>query len=173
MKKVMKCIIIVFIFALLPFGISENFQMPVVGATKSSYHQKSFWYYPWGKSGVHRGVDIFAREGTVIRSSVPGIVLFTGEIDMGGKVVLILGPGWKLHYYAHLKDISVSSCQTAGRRDQIGTVGDSGNAKGKPHHLHYAIFTLIPYFWKMDSGHYGKEKAFFLDPTPYLNSSIL
>ena len=32
----------------------------------------------------------------------------------------------------------------------LGTVGDSGNARGKPPHLHYAILSLLPYPWRAD-----------------------
>ena len=43
--------------------IPENVENPVAKADKNSYNSKSFWFYPWGKSGTHKGVDIFAREG--------------------------------------------------------------------------------------------------------------
>jgi murein DD-endopeptidase MepM/ murein hydrolase activator NlpD len=78
--------------------------MPVEGATKSDYNKDTFWFYPWGKSVTHKGVDIFAKEGTNVKSSTWGIVLYSGKIEVGGNVVLILGPKWRLHYYAHLKD---------------------------------------------------------------------
>lgn len=51
----------------------------------------------------------------------------------------------------------------------IGTVGDSGNAKGKPAHLHYSILRLIPTPWTIDSTTQGYKKAFFIDPGPYLD----
>ena len=70
----------------------QKFSMPVDGATKTSYNQKSFWYYPWGKSVTHKGVDIFAKEGTIINSSTSGLVIYCGKINLGGNVVLLLGP---------------------------------------------------------------------------------
>lgn len=82
--------------------------MPVEGATKSSYHPNSFWFYPWGKSITHKGVDIFAKNGTNVRSSTYGLVIYTGRLSMGGNVVLVLGPKWRLHYYAHLQEIKTS-----------------------------------------------------------------
>ncbi|EMP01631.1 hypothetical protein LEP1GSC171_1035 [Leptospira santarosai str. HAI1380] len=33
------------------------------GANQSSYSIDSFWFYPWGKSITHKGVDIFAKKG--------------------------------------------------------------------------------------------------------------
>jgi hypothetical protein len=47
-------------------------------------------------------------------------------------------------------------------------VGDSGNAKGKPTHLHYSIVTLVPHPWRIDGSPQGWKKMFYLDPTRYL-----
>ena len=141
---------------------------PVVGAENNSYHARSFWYYPWGRSGTHKGVDVLASIGTDVKSTTGGLVLYTGQLAMGGKVVLVLGPKWRLHYFAHLHTMNTSSFRWCSAGSIIGTVGDSGNAKGKPPHLHYSIVTLIPYPWRMDGSHQGWKKMFYLDPTPYL-----
>ena len=129
--------------------------MPVDGATSDDYNNQSFWYYPWGKSGTHKGVDIFAKEGTKVRSATFGLVIFCGQINMGGNVVLVLGPKWKLHYYAHLNEIQTSFFSWAHSDKVIGTVGTTGNAAGKTPHLHYSIVTPIPYFWRADTGMQG------------------
>jgi len=142
--------------------------MPVKGASANSYNASSFWYYPWGKSVTHKGVDIFAKEGTGVTSSVSGLVLYTGQISMGGNIVVILGPKWRIHYYAHLKEIKASTFSWASKDEVIGSVGTSGNAKGKPPHLHYSIVTLIPYPWRIDSDHQGWKKMFYLNPIDYL-----
>jgi hypothetical protein len=42
------------------FLIPQNLKMPVENATSSDYNPNSFWYFPWGKSGTHKGVDVFA-----------------------------------------------------------------------------------------------------------------
>jgi hypothetical protein len=46
----------------------------------------------------------------------------------------------------------------------LGAVGDTGNARGKPPHLHYAVVTMIPYPWRADDSTQGYRKAFYLDP---------
>jgi murein DD-endopeptidase MepM/ murein hydrolase activator NlpD len=148
--------------------IPQHFINPVEGANKGSFNSKSFWYYPWGKSGTHKGVDIFAREGTNVLSSTGGLVVFKGQIARGGNVVLILGPKWRLHYFAHLKDIDVNTFSWTQQGEAIGTVGTTGNAKGKPPHLHYSIVTLIPYPWKIDGAKQGWKKMFYVNPTEYL-----
>lgn len=164
-KIALTCLSIIVIGLILP----QNFSMPVEGATKNSYHPQSFWYYPWGKSITHKGVDIFSREGTNVSSTVSGLVIYTGQISMGGNIVLVLGPKWRLHYYAHLKEIKTSAFSWASRGEIIATVGTSGNAKGKEPHLHYSIVTLIPYIWNVDTDHQGWKKMFYLNPIDYLN----
>lgn len=151
------------------FLLPENFKMPVDGANMGDYNQKSFWFYPWGKSITHKGVDVFAKTGTRLNSSTNGMVLYAGEIQMGGKVVVVLGPKWRLHYYAHLDEIKTQALSFVGSSTQIGSVGSSGNAAGKPPHLHYSIMTPLPHFWKMDDDHQGWRKMFYVDPTPLLN----
>jgi murein DD-endopeptidase MepM/ murein hydrolase activator NlpD len=174
MKKITKvlltaaasALILLLIVALIP----SRFVMPVEGATIKSYDQKSFWAYPWGKSVYHKGVDIFAKQGTPVLSSTKGFVVFTGQFSLGGNVVLVMAPGWKLHYYAHLKEIKTSSFSLVSEGDQIGTVGTTGNAKGKPPHLHYSIQRFFP---RLESRQFiPDKKSFYVDPTPWLNASL-
>ncbi len=99
----------------------------------------------WGaarsQGRTHEGIDIFAPRGTPIQSTTQGIVSKVGNNNLGGRVVVVVGPGGAGHYYAHLEDyadISPNDWVNAG--DIIGYVGDSGNAKGTPPHLHYGIY---------------------------------
>lgn len=170
LKKIGFVILVITIIGLL---IPQKFSMPVKKATKADYNQNSFWYYPWGKSVTHKGVDIFAKEGTELQSSTSGLVLYTGQIDMGGNIILVLGPKWRLHYYAHLKDINTSKFSWVSRNEPIGTIGTSGNAAGKQPHVHYSIVTFIPYIWRIDSDRQGWKKMFFLNPIDYLENKQL
>ena len=74
----------------------------------------------------------------------------------------------EIHYFAHLYsiDTTIASVVTSGAT--IGTVGDSGNAKGKPAHLHYAIVRMYPVPWEIDQSTQGYKKAFFIDPGAFL-----
>ena len=150
--------------------IPQKLIIPVEGAGKHSYHPASFWYYPWGKSVTHKGVDLFAQSGTPVVAATNGLVLFSGNIPVGGEVALILGPKWRLHYYAHLQSRSVVSLQWRWKGQKIGFVGDTGNAKGKPPHLHYAIATLIPYPWRIDRSRQGWKKMFYLNPIHFFEN---
>jgi murein DD-endopeptidase MepM/ murein hydrolase activator NlpD len=152
--------------------VPAPFAMPVKGASAKSYSQHSYWFYPWGKSVTHKGVDIFAKRTTPVSSATHGIVIFTGNIKTGGNVVLILGPKWRLHYYAHLDSINTSIGSLVSLHTKIGTVGATGNAAGKPAHLHYTIRTIIPYPWQIDKSKQGWKKMFYINPIPYLNHSV-
>jgi len=164
LKKIKLLLLVIFLFG---FILPQNLTMPVQGATASDYNKDTFWYYPWGNSITHKGVDVFAKKGTPINSAVSGWVLYQGKNSKGGNVVLILGPKWRLHYYAHLDEISVSKFALVSKETEIGTVGDSGNAKGKPPHLHYSIATILPYPWRIDSDKQGWKKMFYLNPIDY------
>lgn len=150
------------------FLIPQNLKMPVAGANKNSYNHNTFWYEGWGSSVVHKGVDVFARKGTSLHSSTWGLVLFTADYGKGGKFVIILGPKWRLHYYAHLDEIKTHPLAFVTQSTEIGTVGNSGNAASTPAHLHYGIATMVPYPWRIDSAPLSWQKMFYLNPIDYL-----
>jgi murein DD-endopeptidase MepM/ murein hydrolase activator NlpD len=152
--------------------IPQHILMPVEGATKQSYDQHSFWAYPWGESVTHKGVDIFAKEGTNVHSATDGLVVASGQDRLGGNFVMVLGPQWRLHYYAHLHEIRTHVLAPVSHRSILGTVGNTGDAKGKPTHLHYTIKSVFPCPWRIDHSHQGWKKAFYLNPIPYLNDSF-
>ena len=99
----------------------------------------------WGgiRSGgrKHRGVDIFAPRGTPVRSTTAGVVTRVGTVSLGGNAVWILGPGLRIHYYAHLDRFGAfRPGDTVRAGDLLGYVGDTGNARGTPCHLHYGVY---------------------------------
>ena len=155
---------IIFIGMLIP----QNLKMPVAGADSNSYNHETFWYEGWGTSIVHKGIDVFAKRGTSVHSATRGIVLLTAEYGKGGKLVLVLGPKWRLHYYAHLDEIKTKPFAFVTQETEIGTVGNTGNAITTPAHLHYGIGTLVPYLWRIDSAPLGWQKMFYLNPIDYL-----
>jgi murein DD-endopeptidase MepM/ murein hydrolase activator NlpD len=103
-------------------------------------------YDTWGaaRSGSrrHEGIDIFAPKGTPVKSTTRGIVFKMGQNRLGGNVVWIFGPGRQMHYYAHLDEFGefeLGDLVMPG--DIVGYVGDTGNARGTPPHLHYGVYT--------------------------------
>lgn len=113
-KKIKKLAIILLAIIVIPLLIPQSLEMPVQGATNADFNPETFWYHPWGSSIVHKGVDIFAKRGTSVHAATWGIVLFTGSLGKGGKVVLVLGPKWRLHYYNiwNEKDVCVILAHT-------------------------------------------------------------
>jgi peptidoglycan LD-endopeptidase LytH len=150
------------------FAVPERAMIPVTGASAQDWNAQSFWFAPWGKSGVHKGIDIFAPAGQRVVSSTPGMVLYQGDIGMGGNVVVVLGPKWRVHYYAHLAS-ATSVPRFVAQGDAIGLVGTSGNAAGKPPHLHYSIVSLMPLPWHCTRAPQGWKRMFYLDPGTHIS----
>lgn len=149
-------IVLVTFIMLLPTKI----QNPVEGCGKESYNPKSFWH-PWGNH-QHAGIDIFAKKGTPVHPAIGGIVVATAHnLGAGGYCVLIFGSGLRFHYYAHLSEINTHIGSIVTQKSVIGKVGNTGNAKGKPHHLHYSISSIIPQGdWRWEP----KQIVFYINP---------
>ena len=160
----MKKLIGLFVIIVLGYSVPQTAVIPVKNATSKDWNPYSYWYYPWGKSGVHKGIDIFAKQGTPVLSAVSGVVIFTGNINMGGNVVAVLGPKWRIHYYAHLKQIDTHILNWESKGEAIGQVGATGNAAGKPPHLHYSVITLIPNPLEITTETQGWKRMFYVNP---------
>jgi murein DD-endopeptidase MepM/ murein hydrolase activator NlpD len=161
------CVISLILVGFLPNG---RLILPVQNATESSYNAKSFWYYPWGKSGTHKGVDIFAPMGTKVWAPCDGIIVNTGFNAMGGNFIVMLGAKWRLHYFAHLNAIYTAPFTYVHQYENIGVVGNTGNAYGKAPHLHYSLTTLVPYFSRADSTPQGYKKIWYLNPIDFFKN---
>jgi murein DD-endopeptidase MepM/ murein hydrolase activator NlpD len=137
---------------------------PVEGAGRDSWNPETFWYYPWGTSGVHKGIDIFAARGTPILAPQSGIIVTRGTHTKGGNRIYLLGPLFRIHYFAHMDRFEPKAGRYVSRGDTLGYLGTTGNAAGRPPHLHYHIITSIPYPWRWTSDRQGWKKIFYLDP---------
>lgn len=175
MKRVLKIVrrVLAIFLAIIVLGllIPEHLQVPVEGASSADWNGDSFWYEPWGASGVHKGIDIFGTTGQAVLAASGGLVIYEGTIEQGGNIVLVLGPKWRVHYYAHLESADASFGEFVRSGDPIGSVGDSGNAAGKQPHLHYVILSLLPYPWLFEPGTQGWKRMFYLDPDQRLDAA--
>jgi len=163
-----KLLMFLLMLILSGFLIPQRTTMPVTGATPSDWHPRSYWHHPWGESVAHKGIDIFAPEGRPVVSTTDGLVVSLGSGGRGGNRVLVLGPRWRFHYYAHLSAIETKPFRPVAAGERLGTVGTSGNASGKPPHLHYVIFTAVPYPWRVRWLPLGWQRMFYLDPNQTL-----
>ncbi len=129
----------IYTFRLLRMPVPATLPMPVELLTTRALVDT--WQAARSENRVHEGIDIFAEKGTPVLATTEGIVQSCGENRLGGNVVWVLGPGGQRHYYAHL-DRFANAC--AGERVQAGTVlgyvGNTGNARTTPPHLHYGVY---------------------------------
>ena len=101
----------------------------------------------------HEGIDIFAPRGTPAIAAAPGTVSGRTTNTLGGKVVWLRadhGPGL---YYAHLDSQLVGPGDRVAPGDTVGLVGNTGNARSTPPHLHFGVY------WRGEGA---------LDPVPFL-----
>ena len=119
-------------------------ELPTANSLPSPLPEQSLtdtWGAARSQGRSHEGIDIFAARGTPIQSTTQGIVRKVGKNNLGGRVVVVVGPGGAGHYYAHLEDYAdIALNDWVNQGDVIGYVGDSGNAKGTPPHVHYGIY---------------------------------
>ena len=136
--------------------IEPSLALPVQGAKRSSI-QSGFGAARDAGARRHEGVDIFAARGTPVIAAADGIVTSVGMNGLGGKVVWVVRPlrGESL-YYAHLDTQAVKAGSYVKRGEVLGTVGNTGNARGGPTHLHFGI--------------YARGGA--VDPLPYVASVV-
>jgi len=119
--------------------------------------QEKFWHYPFirpvdgpitGAFGLrrilngkprspHSGVDIGAPLGSEVGSCNDGIVVFSHELYLCGKT-LIIDHGFGLYsIYMHLAEIWVREGEKVKVGDVIGLVGATGRVTGP--HLHWGM----------------------------------
>lgn len=106
-------------------------------------HIRSFWGAARdGGARSHEGIDLFAARGTPVVAAAEGRVTRVNENRLGGKVVWMQAQGKDISlYYAHLDSQLVSPGQTVSVGDTLGLMGNTGNARSTPPHLHFGIYT--------------------------------
>ena len=107
-----------------------------------------------GGARSHDGVDIFAARGTPVLAAAPGRAYRVGVTNLGGKVVWVRDPVRNARlYYAHLDSQHVRNGDRIEIGDTLGFVGNTGNARTTPPHLHFGLYRT------------GEGP---IDPTPFL-----
>ena len=114
----------------------DQFIMPVEGIISGVYGSQRILN---GKpKWPHYGIDIAAKQGTMIKSSGSGIVTMA-EDDLyytGGTIIMDHGHGIST-IYSHLETVLVSVGDIINQGDIIGTVGSTGRSTGP--HLDFRI----------------------------------
>ncbi|GAA4319570.1 M23 family metallopeptidase [Flaviaesturariibacter amylovorans] len=124
----------------LSVGTGPTLGFPVAGPKAKA---GSFWGADRdGGARRHEGVDIFAPKGTPAVAGAAGTVTSVSESPLGGKYVFLRPDGKNYNlYYAHLDEQLVRPGQRVAAGETIGLVGNTGNARTTPAHLHFGIYT--------------------------------
>jgi hypothetical protein len=113
---------------------------PVKGASNKSIGS----FYGDSRDGgkrKHEGIDIFAPKGTPVVAPTSGIITRVATGGLGGKVIWMNDTKRRHSYYfAHLDSQHVRSGARVRQGDTLGTVGNTGNARYTPSHLHFGVY---------------------------------
>jgi peptidoglycan LD-endopeptidase LytH len=94
-----------------------------------------------GGRRLHHGVDIAAPAGNPVRAVADGTIERVETTPLGGLTIrLVEDRTGHVHYYAHLAAAFVAPGQRVVAGQTIGGVGNTGNARDTPPHLHYGVF---------------------------------
>lgn len=139
----------------LTITLTPSLAFPVAGKKAKA---GSFWGADRdGGKRAHEGVDIFAPKLTPAIAAADGFVTAVRDGGLGGKTVWMRTVGRDFNlYYAHLDKQLVSAGQLVKKGDTLGLVGNTGNAKHTPAHLHFGI--------------YGNGGA--VDPWPFIRQQV-
>ena len=102
----------------------------------------------------HEGVDIFAKRGTPVLAPTKGYVRFVGKRGIGGNVVWLYDSKRSQSlYFAHLHELIAKQGTYVEPGDTLGTVGNTGNARTTPPHLHFGVYkngAVNPFYYLQD-----------------------
>lgn len=148
---------------LISISLTPVLTNPVSGATNKSI--KSF--YGDSRDGGkrrHEGVDIFAKKGTPVVAPTSGVVTRVGSGKLGGNVVWLRDQKrGHSYYFAHLDQQLVAAGTAVKKGDTLGTVGNTGNARYTPPHLHFGIYQHRSF----DPVHFIQTLDPTAEPTPW------
>jgi murein DD-endopeptidase MepM/ murein hydrolase activator NlpD len=121
---------------------SAEMVIPVAGVRREELKDT----YGAARSGgrAHKGVDIFAKQGTPVLAAAEGVIVKRDSNAVGGLSIYQRGTDARtVYYYAHLHGYrpGLKEGDLVRPGDVIGYVGSTGNVSGSPH-LHFAVFTV-------------------------------
>ena len=86
----------------------------------------------------HLGVDIAAREGSAIKATAGGVVVWAGWSSLYGNVVILAHSSGYFSFYGHNQVNLVRARQLIRRGDPIALLGNTGQSTAP--HLHFEIW---------------------------------
>jgi murein DD-endopeptidase MepM/ murein hydrolase activator NlpD len=112
---------------------------PPARAARLAWPLKGVLYGRYGvRSGQrHDGIDLSAPEGTVIGAAAAGAVIFAGEQNGYGSIVILRHDGGLVTLYAHCSALLVEEGAAVKAGQPIARVGQTGRSTGP--HLHFEV----------------------------------
>jgi murein DD-endopeptidase MepM/ murein hydrolase activator NlpD len=87
---------------------------------------------------LHKGLDIGAPQGSLIRSVNDGLVIYAdNEVSGYGNLMMVLHADGSVAFYAHARRLYLFAGQQIRRGQVLGEVGHTGIANGD--HLHFEL----------------------------------
>ena len=136
-------------------AVHASLGFPLVGRDMAAI-RSGFGASRDGGAREHQGVDIFAPRGTPAVAAVAGRVARVNWNRLGGRVVWLREAEHDRRlYYAHLDSQAVRRGDLVQPGDTLGFVGNTGNARTTPPHLHFGIYmrgigAVDPYYHLYD-----------------------
>ena len=122
--------------ALEKYSVSPRYipyRIPVAG-----YITKDFQKNDLLTGESHTGIDIAAKEGSVIRSVADGVIVFSNWTDEWGNMIIIDHFNGFLSFYKHNKRHLVGEKDFVKKGQPIALMGNSGVSSGT--HLHFELW---------------------------------
>jgi murein DD-endopeptidase MepM/ murein hydrolase activator NlpD len=108
---------------------------PIDGRLMGSFGNRSDPFS--GEGEFHKGVDISAPTGTVVKAAADGMVTYADYFGGYGRLVVITHGNGMQTYYAHLSKFDVIAGQEIRQSEILGRVGSTGRVTAP--HLHYEV----------------------------------
>jgi len=108
----------------------------LVGSNRS---YRDTWGAPRSGGRTHKGVDVFAPMGSPAYAVTDGVVTRTSTSANGGLQVYLRGNDGNEYFYAHMSSYAARPGQRVKAGEMIARVGDTGNARGGPPHIHFEL----------------------------------
>ena len=121
--------------------VAGGFLFPVAGNHSFTDTFGAPRMFGTGFAHLHEGTDIFAAGGTPLVTTERGVLIRVGIAVLGGNKLWLVGESGTRYFYAHLSAFApgVADGKVVEAGEVVGYVGNTGNARTTPAHLHFEV----------------------------------
>ena len=135
MRRMLSLAIVAAIASLIVVPVAAGWAWPVDGPVLRPFSLAENEY----AAGQHRGLDIGAAVGDLVRSPVAGTVSFAGSIPAGGRALTIQTADGYAVTLLQLGSIAVARGDAVAEGAIVGAVGASEDAVTSAPHVHLGV----------------------------------